>query len=44
MANKVRVLVIDDDVTLGTLLCTLLEKDGFEALCAAGGAEGLRLA
>jgi len=44
MANKVRVLVIDDDVTLGNLLCMLLEKDGFEALCATGGADGLRLA
>lgn len=44
MAGKVRVLVIDDDVTLGNLLCMLLEKDGFEALCATGGAEGLRLA
>jgi DNA-binding response OmpR family regulator len=44
MASKVRVLVIDDDVTLGNLLCMLLEKDGFEALCATGGAEGLRLA
>jgi len=44
MASKVRVLVIDDDVTLGNLLCMLLEKDGFEALCATSGAEGLRLA
>jgi len=44
MASKVRVLVIDDDVTLGNLLCMLLEKDGFEALCATGGSEGLRLA
>ena len=44
MASKVRVLVIDDDVTLGNLLCMLLEKDGFEGLCATGGAEGLRLA
>ncbi len=44
MASKVRVLVIDDDVTLGNLLCMLLEKDSFEALCATGGAEGLRLA
>jgi DNA-binding response OmpR family regulator len=44
MASKVRVLVIDDDVTLGNLLCMLLEKDGFEPLCATGGAEGLRLA
>jgi len=44
MASKVRVLVIDDDVTLGNLLCMLLEKDGFDALCATGGADGLRLA
>ena len=44
MASKVRVLVIDDDVTLGNLLCMLLEKDGFEPLCATGGAEGLGIA
>lgn len=44
MAKKTRVLVIDDDVTLANLLCMLLEKDGFEALSAANGQEGIRLA
>lgn len=44
MPGEMRVLVIDDDVTLGNLLCMLLEKDGFGALCATSGLEGLRQA
>ena len=44
MASKVRVLVIDDDVTLGNLLCMLLEKDGFEPISATSGSEGIHLA
>ncbi|HLF37054.1 MAG TPA: response regulator transcription factor [Anaerolineales bacterium] len=44
MTVPTRVLVIDDDVTLANLLCMLLEKDGFGAIAATSGAEGLRLA
>jgi DNA-binding response OmpR family regulator len=44
MAAKTRVLVIDDDVTLANLLCMLLEKDGFEALTASNGNDGLKIA
>jgi DNA-binding response OmpR family regulator len=44
MATKARVLVIDDDVTLANLLCMLLEKDGFEAISAPNGADGIRSA
>lgn len=44
MTAQTRVLVIDDDVTLANLLCMLLEKDGFKAIAATSGAEGLRLA
>ncbi len=44
MATKARVLVIDDDVTLANLLCMLFEKDGFEALSAPNGADGIRMA
>ena len=44
MATKTRVLVIDDDVTLANLLCMLFEKDGFEAISAPNGPDGLRLA
>ena len=44
MSTKTRVLVIDDDVTLANLLCMLFEKDGFEAISAPNGPDGLRLA
>ena len=43
MATKARVLVIDDDVTLANLLRMLFEKDGFEALSAPNGADGIRM-
>ena len=43
MPTKTRVLVIDDDVTLANLLCMLLEKDGYEAISAHDGREGIRL-
>jgi len=42
--RKIRVLVIDDDVTLGNLLTMLLEKDGYEAVQASSGRSGLRIA
>jgi DNA-binding response OmpR family regulator len=42
--RKIRVLVIDDDVTLGNLLTMLFEKDGYEAVHATSGRSGLRIA
>lgn len=36
-----RVLVIDDDRHVRTLLCDLLEAWGYEPQCASGGHEGL---
>lgn len=42
--EKIRVLVIDDDVTLGNLLTMLFEKDGYEAVHASSGHAGLRMA
>ncbi len=39
-----RVLIIDDDPGLLTLLRLGLERDGFEVLTAQGGKEGLRKA
>lgn len=44
MAAHTRVLVVEDDVTLANMLCMLLESDGYEAICAEDGPEGLRLA
>jgi len=38
------VLVIDDDAESCEILRRLLEKDGFQAVTASGGVEGLRLA
>lgn len=38
------VLVIDDDVILAELLAAIVEGAGFQAVLAADGAEGLRLA
>ncbi len=38
-----RVLVIDDDQAIRKLIRTILGKEGFEILEAAGGKEGLRL-
>lgn len=42
--RDIRVLVIDDDVTLANLLCMLLEKDGYQATVTNSGEEGLRVA
>ncbi|TXD41655.1 response regulator [Lujinxingia vulgaris] len=38
------VLVIDDDPTVRDLLRRMLEREGFEVVCAASGTEGLHLA
>jgi signal transduction histidine kinase/DNA-binding response OmpR family regulator len=39
-----RVLVIDDDPTVGDLIQRFLGREGFQVVTAAGGEEGLRLA
>ena len=44
MSDRTLVLVIDDDVGSNEILAMHLEKDGFEALTATSGTEGLRLA
>ena len=44
MSDRTLVLVIDDDVGSSEILALHLEKDGFEALTATSGTEGLRLA
>src|SRR5574338_34022 len=43
MATK-RVLVIDDDKTMVTLMTALLRKSGFEVLAAFDGASGFMVA
>ncbi|GMR09985.1 MAG: hypothetical protein BMS9Abin28_0806 [Anaerolineae bacterium] len=44
MSDRTLVLVIDDEVEANEILAMHLEKDGYEVLTAASGAEGLRLA
>ena len=39
-----RILIIDDDPDVVTYLETVLRDNGYEPICAADGAEGLRLA
>ena len=39
-----RVLIIDDDFTLGEGLCSVLALEGFEAMYAMNGVEGVALA
>jgi len=43
MDGRTRVLVIDDDVRLGEILCLRREQDGFDARAAADAQAGLRL-
>jgi len=38
-----KILVIDDERDLREAIAELLEKSGYRAICAAGGAEGVRL-
>jgi DNA-binding response OmpR family regulator len=38
-----RILVVDDDETIRTLLTTILEREGFEVSAAADGKEAIRL-
>jgi DNA-binding response OmpR family regulator len=41
MGKKKRILVIDDDPDIVTFLSTLLEDNGYEAIVARDGVEGL---
>jgi len=38
---RYRILVVDDDVTIGTTAKAILESQGYEVLCALDGFEGL---
>ncbi len=38
-----RILIIDDDVPLSKMLRQMLEREGYEVLEAADGAEGLKI-
>jgi len=41
MASRPRVLVVEDDPANRSVLCELLEDEGYEARAAPGGQEGL---
>ena len=38
---RYRILVVDDDVNIGTMAKAILESQGYEVLCALDGFEGL---
>ncbi|MFA7270009.1 MAG: diguanylate cyclase [Sterolibacterium sp.] len=42
--KRMRVLVVDDETTMRTLLCALLKKDGHEVFEAADGRQGFEMA
>ena len=42
--EKIRILVIDDDVELTRTVCDALESQGYEAMAANSGEQGLELA
>ena len=42
MADGLRVLLVEDDDDNRELMSEVLETAGYEVLCAAGGAEGLK--
>src|SRR5665811_2463385 len=42
--EKIRILVIDDDVELTRTVCDALESQGYEAVAANSGEQGLELA
>jgi len=44
MQKDVTVLVIDDDVTIRTLLNSTLSNKGFKVFCASNGPDGLKIA
>jgi signal transduction histidine kinase/CheY-like chemotaxis protein len=42
--ERLRILIVDDNVDAGHTLATVLQMDGHETLCAADGGHGLELA
>lgn len=38
-----KILIIDDELELLSLMKDVLEEEGYQALCAASGAEGIRI-
>jgi DNA-binding response OmpR family regulator len=44
IAQKPKVLIIDDDPTLRRLVQVVFERDGFDVSLASEGSEGVRLA
>ena len=44
MQKDITVLVVDDDVTIRTLLNSTLSNKGFKVFCASNGQEGLKIA
>jgi DNA-binding response OmpR family regulator len=41
--NHAKVLVVDDDQSIRQLVCTIVEREGFEVDCAADGGEAIDL-
>ena len=39
--NKEKILIVEDDSDINSLLCKILEKEGFEAVSAYSGSEAL---
>lgn len=44
MQKDITVLVIDDDITIRTLLKSTLSNKGFKVFCASSGSDGLKIA
>lgn len=43
MENPIRVLVVDDDQSIRQLVCTIVQREGYEVDCAGDGAEAIQL-
>lgn len=43
MENAVRVLVVDDDQSIRQLVCTIVQREGYQVDCAGDGAEAIQL-
>jgi len=41
--DSIRILVVDDEENMRRFLCILLEKEGYEVVCASSGVEALEL-
>jgi len=41
MSDKKKILVVDDEEDQRTFMCTLLEDNGYETICAIDGEEGM---